>query len=519
MQRLRVSVLWLAVLLPAAAPEALSAQGRRCNQVLPADARQLVNARGQEMVYFRDPVRMVCTGGLVIEADSAVMNRALSSIQLVGDVLYQDSIRRLTADWANYLGRTDELHARGSVELLDLEQGTTVTGDELQYLRPGPERPVARTVVRGRRPYALLPAGAARADQSAGTSDAGDTVPPLEVWASRLELEGDSLFLGEGAVEFVRGELRGAAQTARFDRGAGRIVLTREAHVQNPQYRLEGERIDALLPGDTLREVRSQGDARLESEDLSVRSQRVRIALEEGAVERVEAWNPESLAAAEAARAAASAAAEAAGAAQDGAPDTAAAALEAPQPDTAAAAGAGRDEVAPPVIRPSTIDLPRALAVAQDFTLRADSIDARADSGQIREVRAISRAFGEREPKGVPATVPAHLAQDWIQGDTIISYFEEQPATDTVTAALERIVVIGGPSPALSLYRMAPESAGDEPGINFMKAQRIILFMTGGEVARVEAQGPIDGLYLEPVARPEEGAAVGASPPEEETTQ
>ena len=499
MLRLRRSALLVAVLVAAAAPDTLSAQGRRCNQVLPADARQIVNARGQEMVYFRDPVRMVCTGGLVIEADSAVMNRALSSIQLVGHVLYQDSIRRLTADWANYLGRTDELHARGSVELVDVDQGTTVTGDELQYLRPGPQRPIAHTVVRGRRPYALLPAGA--------TGAAADTAPPLEVWASRLELEGDSIFRGEGAVEFQRGELTGAADTARFDRGGGTIVLTRDAYIQDPQYRLEGDRIDAYLPGDTLREVFSQGDARLESTDLSVGSQRVRIALEAGAVERVEAWNPASLAAAEAARAAALAAA--------------AADSVGGRADTTTAAGTGDDQVqeAPRATRSEVVSLPRAIAVAQDFTLRADSIDARADSGRVREVRAVSRAFGEREPKTVPETVPDGVATDWIQGDTIIGYFEEEPAiesaTDSTTAALERIVVVGGAGPALSLYRMSPDAEGDEDGINFMSAQRIILFLTAGEVARVEAEGPIDGLYLEPTGRPGAEAAVTATPPEE----
>ena len=78
---------------------------------------------------------------------------------------------------------------------------------------------------------------------------------------------------------------------------------------------------------------------------------------------------------------------------------------------------------------------------------------------------------------------------------------------DSMETVLERIVVIGGQSPALSLYRMQAERPGDPPSINFLKANRITLFMANGDVTRVDAEGPLDGVYLAPSGRPVDGEA------------
>ncbi|MFO7921363.1 MAG: phosphoribosyl-AMP cyclohydrolase [Nioella sp.] len=69
------------VLLLVVIPAVAMAQERSCRQVLKSDARRLFNARGHELIYFRDPVRVLCTGGLILEADSAVMNRTASTVR------------------------------------------------------------------------------------------------------------------------------------------------------------------------------------------------------------------------------------------------------------------------------------------------------------------------------------------------------------------------------------------------------------------------------------------------------
>jgi lipopolysaccharide export system protein LptA len=457
------------VVLLAALPAAAEAQSRRCQQVLPSDARRIINSRGEEVFYFLDPVRVLCSGGVRLEADSAVMNSAGGGVILVGNVVFEDSTRRLEADWANYLGRADQLLARGDVSVTDLAEGAVVTGEDLNYLRESDTRPEARAVVTGGRPHAVIPP---RRDSLAGP--AADTAVATEVWAERLELYGSTGFVAIGDVDLARGDVVGAADTARFDQGTERMTLLGTAHVQSPQYRLEGQHIDAFLEADQLTEVVADRDARVLADELDVRSTRVRIGFRDGEVERLEAWNPDPAA-----------------------------------------------------------ETRRARADAENFRLRADSIDAMADSLGIREVRAVGRAYGERNADSL-AVGPPTVVRDWIQGDTITGFFirsvvaadgEDQPLTederppaadapgDSVETVLERIEVAGGEGMALSLYRMNRDDPEARASINFMKAKRIILFMEEGDVARVEAAGPIEGVYLDPVettAPPDSAQSAGA---------
>ncbi len=478
-----------AVLVLALAPVAAEAQQQRCQQVLPSDFRRIVGEAGHEILYFRDPVRMLCTGGVQIEADSAVMNRATNTLEMVGRVLYRDNDQQLTADWARYMGQTDELFARGQVVLTDLADGSVVTGDDFEYRRETEQQPESRMIMRGERPHAVL--------RPARDGESGEEGVPVLVWSRRMEAFGERLFLAETDVELERGDLRGAANAIRFDQLSDRIILTGAAHVETEEYRLEGERIDALLVGDTLRDVLSEQRARLVAEDLTVRGQNIRIGFVDGQPDRVEAWDP--------------ALRRVTGDDEDG-------------------------EVTPPA------GAQRAIALSRDFQIRADSIDARSEAGRIREVRAIGRAYGEREADSLSVNLPDALARDWIQGDTIVGYFLH-PEAETVVpidladgdvpprtngseavavasgsrasedAVLDRIEVVGGTSDALSLYRTEASDGGSDPSLNFMRARRITLFMTEGEVTRVEADGPIDGLYLDPTGTRPAPAEPPAPPP------
>lgn len=495
MRRWWAGIFGLVVAL-ASGPAPADAQSRTCRQVLPSDFRRVIGPSGQEIIYFRDPVRFLCTGDVLLESDSAVVDRAASTVELIGDVVYRDSTRELQADWSNYLGEMSQLLARGSAVLRDLETGAVIRGDQLNYLRETDTRPISRMIITGDRPYAVIPprpdTGVAadttgiQADTTGIQTDTASVA--TEVWADRMVLEGQDIFRADGDVEMVRGDMVGGGGSAVFDQSSDQMTLTEQAFVQTDAYRLDGDRIDAFLEGEGVREVQSRGSARVTSEELSVRAQRVRIALAEGRLERLEAWNP----------------------------------------DTTATS--------------------RARASSPDFRLRADSIDALADSVGLRELRAVGRAYGERDvPVDTTApgrsapepNLPGVMSSDWIQGDTILAFFERQapaeidPAADrpeldleldpagesadgdAAEVVLDRVVVVGGSGPALSLYRMAPDEGVTRPSINFMQASRIVLFMEQGEVGRVEAEGPIEGLYLDPAGEEAGGdearpGAVGA---------
>lgn len=447
MGRPAVASLGIAVVL-AAVPSTAPAQ-QTCDQVLRSDFRRVITQSGQEIMYYRNPVRIICAGGVQIEADSAVMNRTANTLEMVGRVLYRDGERQLTSDWAHYIGPTDELFARGSVVLTDQSDGSVITGENFEYRRQTDTRPEAHMRMTGGRPHAVLPPGREAAE--------GEALDPIRVWGERMEMLGDRVFIARNDVVIQRGDLRGASDEVRFDQLTERIILTGRAHVETDEYRLDGERIDALVQGDTLREVLADREARLVAEDLTVHGHTIRIAFDEGQPERVEAWNP----------------------------------------------AAGTDDEARPSPR-------RAIAISADFQLRADSIDARSEAGRLREVRAVGRAYGESGEDTLAVDLPDAIARDWIQGDTIIGYFADVPFAE-VTAAdgnaveartqetvLERIEVIGGSSHALSLYRSEDPDGGPNPAVNFMRATRITLFMHDGDVDRVEADGPIEGVYLDP---------------------
>jgi lipopolysaccharide export system protein LptA len=488
-----------------ALPATLPAQDR-CNQVRPADTRRVVTPAGHEIIYFRNPVRFICPDGVQIEADSAVWNSSASTAELVGQVLYRDGDRQLTADWAHFLSRTDELFARGSVVLTDQADGSIITGDDFEYRRETAARPESHMVMRGERPHAVLPPAREPAP--------GETASPIRVWAQRMEMRGDREFIARTDVEIERADLRGAADEVRFDQVAERIILTGRAHVETDEYRLDGGRIEAHVQADTLREVLAERDSRLVAEDLTVFGHTIRIGFVDGEPGRIEAWNP-----------AASAALAALSAVVPEDPED-----DAPDPEARAPGDArARPEAPPPPPGP------RAAAISRDFELRADSIDARSQAGRLQEVRAVGRAYGERQADTIASGLPDVATRDWIQGDTITGYFTDPAATDAREpllavdapsgdphepgaeegdeAVLERIEVVGGLADALSLYRTDPPEGGTRPALNFMRAKRITLFMTDGEVSRVEADGPIEGLYLDPAQAGQAGpAGVGVGP-------
>jgi len=545
----RASWLVLVTMLAASPVVAQQDTARTCNQTNPgADFRRVRNARGEETIFISGPARFVCTGGVEVEADSAVWRRTTGAMELLGNVLYRDTAQALTSDWANYLSSRSALYARGSVVFRDLANGSEVRGERLEYLQESDDRPVSRAVVQGGRPHAVL--------RPASDTAVADTAAPIEVDADWMEFVGDSLFTARDEVEILRDETRAYGAYAEYDQGRERLMLRDSARVVNPEYRLRGDRIDALFAGGDLAEVWAQGHADLDSEDLVIRAPRMVIGFTEGELETLSAWVPfqgdpiVDPVRADTALEARVAMLEAPGEARDTAaavPDTM---LEGPpvrpRPDSAAAprgAPAMPDSTpermapgpAPSQGAPSRADRRprmegvRAVAVAEGFRLEADSIRAMAPGQVMERVTAVGGAFGHRTTDSLDLALPGTISRDWVEGDTIIGFFSsrrdtvvgppgepgdpvplrvpsrpappDSAADRTPEQALERVVVVG--QPARSLYRLRQEGpdAPEAPGVNYMTASRITLHLVDGDVSRVDADGPIEGIYLDPQRR------------------
>lgn len=466
---LAIVVLTLAV---AAAPAA--AQRTACviaNIAESGYARNLAGPGGTSILYVSGPVEIHCGAGTIVRADSA--HSTGPELRLIRNVFYQDSTQIMTSDIATYFRDQGRLIARGNVVVRDRSGPSVVRGTELQYDKVMPGRPQASIVVRGRPRAYFYESGTPPLPEGMVPSPGmrivgGDTIPAgLQVDGDRLEIQGETRMLAHGRVQMIRENLRAFGDAADYDRGAGRLELTGSARLEGEGYELFGDRIVATMPDEQLERVQSEGNALLLGQDLQVRAPVIDIALAEGEVERM--------------------------------------------------------------IAVSRAEGVFASAVADDFSLVADSIQADAPGSLLERITAVGSAYGARAVDSAAADLPELIRTDWLRGDTIVGTFTRLEATpaaegavtetgaaaaDTARTVLETLVASGN---ARSLYRMeSTDEAATRPAVNYMVASRIALQFREGEVAHVDADGPVEGVHLEPVraAARTDGAEAETADPE-----
>lgn len=135
----------------------------------------------------------------------------------------------------------------------------------------------------------------------------------------------------------------------------------------------------------------------------------------------------------------------------------------------------------------------RARATSPQREIVADSLDVRLPGQRLDEVRAVGDAFATSIPD--TAQVISN-ERDWLQGDTIVARFATAEATDTVSAAQAReLEAIGD---ARSFQQLASQNgARDEPNLNYVRGNRIVVELRQGEVETVTVSGDASGVYLE----------------------
>lgn len=135
----------------------------------------------------------------------------------------------------------------------------------------------------------------------------------------------------------------------------------------------------------------------------------------------------------------------------------------------------------------------RARAVSPQREIVADSLDVRLPGQRLEEVRAIGGAFATSIPD--TAQVISN-ERDWLQGDTIVARFTTSEATDTVSTTQAReLEAIGD---ARSFQQLASQNGQrDQPNLNYVRGNRIIVELREGEVETVTVAGDASGVYLE----------------------
>ena len=517
---------------------AVVAQDRTCDLI---DSRQVnsITQTGGRVSHVTRP-RFLCTDGTRIEADSSVTFEANSFTQLFGNVLFRDGPQELLAERAQYFSRAGRLQAQGSVSLTDLDDGSTITGENLIMLQAGDDRPEDDMTMRGGRPHARflskavpvsdsLPADElapdsieveprladsrpdslpdsimVEPDTMALEEASADTLevevvepeppaPPttFDVDADMIRLVGDQLFQARGRVEIRQDSLFAYGDSMQYAEDIGTLTLFHNARILSPNEEsgdtldVRGDTIDMRLPNNRIDELEARGHAHLVTESVDMRGPIVRIFFVREELDRIVsvlgAWQEE------------------APVEEDPSVEEESDSLEVEVPD--------------PFARPQ--------ATAEDFLLTGDSIEVKTPGGDLESVFASGGAHGVSSGRSSlnAENAPEFIRNDWIEGQTITATFVENVPDSTPRSSapgesryrLDLLVAQGG---ARSFYRSAADSTA-EPGaspspleLNYVIGDEIRLFMDNGEVDRMEVDNAT-GAYFQPDGS---GAPAGEAP-------
>jgi hypothetical protein len=289
-----------------------------------------VGAESQRVINASGPLLVRCSNGEELRADSAVIYEAINEVHLFRRVDYQDPTRSLTSDYATYNGGTGRLWATGSVVFTDKNRGSTLRGPNLEYYRAGPQRPDAQAIAT-ERPHLTVAPKNGRGEPMEIDGDRitsvgekfmtaeGNVViegKEMDAWAQeayydadaeRMELRRDARAKGESyelTGDYIQSDLTEGSVDEVLSRGNARLVETR-LRVTGPQlrlffardslqrlvsgqisgrdsttapgrsvalargFRMEADSLEALTPGQRIRQVIAVGTAEGQSWDTT----------------------------------------------------------------------------------------------------------------------------------------------------------------------------------------------------------------------------------------------------------
>lgn len=155
-------------------------------------------------------------------------------------------------------------------------------------------------------------------------------------------------------------------------------------------------------------------------------------------------------------------------------------------------------------------DSARPHAVSSTYEITADSLALDTPGKVLRE----ARAFGAAWVASGDDTTGAR--RDWLRGDTVTAQFVTVDSAGKTKTVISRVESW---SDASSFYQVWDPARPGVPSLNYARGNRIVVTMKtgpGGGVERVEIQGQVDGVQLEPKAagtKDTTAAPVPAAPP------
>lgn len=137
-------------------------------------------------------------------------------------------------------------------------------------------------------------------------------------------------------------------------------------------------------------------------------------------------------------------------------------------------------------------DSVRPRAMSDQYTISADSLAVDLPDQVLTELRGFGNARATARSDSTSTDV------DWIAGDTVIARF------DSTSGGARTLKDLSAGGNARAFYQIYDAEDPDlPPGFNYSRGLRIVATFEEENLQRVDVSGQADGIYLEPIRRPQ----------------
>ena len=181
--------------------------------------------------FISQPV-VGCGGGVVIRADSAVLEDASGYTRFIGNFEYRDSTAFMSADRADHFAAEDRLIGVGNVYIVDGAMGATFEGDSTVLIGSGSRREDGEITILGRdgrRAHALILVSprAGAPDAPEASSDSAEAEGDAPEVTDSTEAEGDAPEVADSTE--AEGDAPGVADSTEAEDDAPGVADSTEA--------------------------------------------------------------------------------------------------------------------------------------------------------------------------------------------------------------------------------------------------------------------------------------------------
>ncbi len=213
-------------------------------------------------------------------ADSVAWRSYLGRADFVGNVAFSDSLSELTSDRASYYQRGDRLEAFDNVRLVNLEDGSVLTGPHLDYTRASTADSGDAELFADRRPRVEY-------------RSESDSSPPTVIIGDRVRLLGSSSAWAGGNVEIEQEGFNASGDSATLDLDSEEGVLIGHAEAigqDSVGYTLRGNRIAYRMVDSELNWVQAQQRAEGLSEEWRIVGDTIEFAIADDKIQAGMVW-------------------------------------------------------------------------------------------------------------------------------------------------------------------------------------------------------------------------------------